>query len=80
MITRVNCWEELRCSDKEACPAYPDFGRECFAVTGTACQGEKQGSFEEKISKCRHRCKFYQDMMFGGSENKTLWTDTQGVR
>jgi methyl-accepting chemotaxis protein len=74
MTAKNNCWDNLNCPTKEACPAYPDFGRKCFAVTGTLCRGESQGSYEDKISSCRDTCKFYLDMMFGGAENKPLWT------
>ena len=34
-------------------------GRACWAIAGTLCGGETQGSFAHKISTCRD-CKFYQ--------------------
>ncbi len=80
MTERPNCWQKLSCSHRETCPAYPDFGRECFSVPGTVCRGETQGSYKDKISQCRNTCTFYQDMMFGDSEKKTLWSNTQANR
>lgn len=63
---RKNCWEILKCQKESACPAYPNHGRDCFAVTATMCRGEIQGSYDEKISKCREGCHFYQGVMTGG--------------
>ncbi|MBI4966383.1 MAG: hypothetical protein HY913_24095 [Desulfomonile tiedjei] len=62
METQKNCWEAIQCGRSKECPAYPKFGRDCFAVTGTVCRGETQGSFEEKIGKCR-ACDFYKGLM-----------------
>jgi len=59
------CWEILKCQRESACPAYPNHGRNCFAVTATMCRGEKQGSYDEKIAKCRTVCDFYNGMMAG---------------
>lgn len=60
---KVKCWEYMNCGrDKDAtikCPAYPDFGRVCWAVAGTFCQGKVQGTFAQKYEDCR-KCKFYQ--------------------
>jgi hypothetical protein len=67
-----NCWEFLKCGREAGCPAYPDHGKECFAVTGTTCRGEKQGSYDDKIHKCRETCGFYGNMMCGG--NSELWS------
>jgi methyl-accepting chemotaxis protein len=61
------CWEELECGRKAECPAYPSHGRDCFAVTATMCRGEKQGSYEQKIEKCRETCDFYKCMMNGSA-------------
>jgi methyl-accepting chemotaxis protein len=60
-----NCWELVKCGREEMCPAYPHHGRECFAVTATMCRGEEQGSYQEKIQKCRDECKFYKHVMGG---------------
>ncbi|MBF0481019.1 MAG: hypothetical protein HQK81_08885 [Desulfovibrionaceae bacterium] len=34
-------------------------GRACWAVGGTFCQGEKQGTYAQKLGDCID-CKFYQ--------------------
>jgi methyl-accepting chemotaxis protein len=64
-MARKSCWEKLNCGREQACPAYPDHGRNCFAVTSTMCRGERQGTYEEKISACRDSCAFYEDVMAG---------------
>lgn len=59
----VKCWEYMKCGrDKDAttkCPAYPNFGRICWAVAGTFCEGKVQGTFAQKYADCR-KCDFYQ--------------------
>lgn len=59
----VKCWEYMKCNrDKDAttkCPAYPNFGRICWAVAGTFCEGKVQGTFAQKYADCR-KCNFYQ--------------------
>jgi two-component system NtrC family sensor kinase len=59
----VKCWEYMKCGrDKDAttkCPAYPNFGRICWAVAGTFCQGKVQGTFAQKYEDCR-KCDFFQ--------------------
>ncbi len=37
-------------------------GRCCWAVTGTYCKGEVQGSFTQKYTECRN-CDFYQHVL-----------------
>jgi len=37
-------------------------GRACWAIAGTLCGGETQGSFAVKISGCRE-CDFYQQIL-----------------
>jgi methyl-accepting chemotaxis protein len=60
----TNCWEYQKCGREKECPAYPKHGRICFSVTGTVCRGELQGSYQEKIRKCRELCDFYsKDLM-----------------
>jgi hypothetical protein len=56
------CWETMQCRRRDECPAFPDYGRACFAVTGTFCQGQDQGSYRLKIRKCRN-CGFYEELM-----------------
>ncbi len=59
----LKCWEYMKCGrDKDAttkCPAYPHFGRVCWVVAGTFCEGKVQGTFAQKYEDCR-KCDFYQ--------------------
>jgi two-component system NtrC family sensor kinase len=59
----VKCWEYMKCGrDKDAtakCPAYPNFGRICWAVAGTFCEGKVQGTFAQKYEDCG-KCDFYR--------------------
>jgi two-component system NtrC family sensor kinase len=60
---KVQCWEYMKCGrDSDAslkCPAYPNFGRICWAVAGTFCEGKVQGTFAQKYEDCK-KCEFYQ--------------------
>jgi signal transduction histidine kinase len=60
---KIKCWEYMKCGrDKDAtikCPSYPNFGRSCWAVAGTFCEGKVQGTFAQKYEDCR-KCEFYQ--------------------
>jgi len=60
---KTNCWEYMHCGrDKDAtikCPAYPNFGRICWAVAGTFCEGKVQGTFAQKCEDCK-KCAFFQ--------------------
>ncbi len=62
---QVKCWEYMKCGrDKDCslkCPAYPNFGRICWAVAGTFCEGKIQGTFAQKYEDCK-KCEFYQQM------------------
>jgi signal transduction histidine kinase len=59
----IKCWEYKKCGrDKDAttkCPAYSNFGRICWAVAGTFCEGKVQGTFAQKYEDCR-KCDYYQ--------------------
>lgn len=59
----IQCWEFMKCGrDRDAtlrCPAYPHFGRICWVVAGTFCEGKAQGTFAQKFEDCR-RCEFYK--------------------
>jgi two-component system NtrC family sensor kinase len=61
----AKCWEYMNCGrDRDSalkCPAYPNFGRTCWAVAGTFCEGRVQGTFAQKYESCR-KCEFYQKM------------------
>jgi len=56
------CWEYMGCNQDvnhvESCPAYPHFGRICWAVAGTLCAGKIQGTYAQKIHDC-HKCGYY---------------------
>jgi|Deesub1362A_J573_1020465.scaffolds.fasta_scaffold00424_27 two-component system NtrC family sensor kinase len=60
---KMKCWEYMKCgrdgSSGMRCPAYPDFGRICWVVAGTFCDGKAQGTFAQKYEDCR-KCEFYQ--------------------
>ena len=64
-MQKQNCWESLNCGKQSECPAYPDHGRECFAVANTLCRGEEQGSYMDKIRDCRSECGYYKLVMAG---------------
>ena len=57
------CWEQMQCNQdinhEERCPAYPHFGRICWAVAGTLCAGKIQGTYAQKIHDC-HKCGYYR--------------------
>jgi signal transduction histidine kinase len=59
----ARCWEYMKCGrDKDAttkCPAYPHFGRVCWVVAGTFCEGKVQGTFAQKYEDCG-KCDFYR--------------------
>jgi signal transduction histidine kinase len=69
-LTKTPCWEFMKCGrdvDKEAiCPAYPNFGRVCWVVGGTFCEGKIQGTFAQKCEDCT-KCEFYKKV-----QNKEL--------
>jgi methyl-accepting chemotaxis protein len=63
-----NCWEIKNCgripggrkaADMGVCPAYPDHGRDCWAVAGTFCGGKVQGTSAQKLESCME-CDFFQ--------------------
>lgn len=65
-LQKIKCWEYMKCGrDKDAtinCPAYPNFGRACWVVAGTFCEGKVQGTFAQKYEDCR-KCEFYQKVI-----------------
>jgi signal transduction histidine kinase len=67
---KMPCWEFMRCgrdrNSEAKCPAFPHFGRICWAVAGTLCAGKVHGSFAQKIATCRN-CKFYLQIRGGYS-------------
>jgi len=78
---KPQCWEVLGCGiEKDTsrrCPAYPLFGRSCWAISGTYCYGNPMGVYAEKIKDCL-QCKFYQQLHpddtadFPGSNKRSL--------
>jgi two-component system NtrC family sensor kinase len=66
---QTNCWEYMHCGrDKDSalkCPACPNFGRTCWAVAGTFCEGKVQGTFAQKYENCK-KCDFYQKLINNG--------------
>jgi len=63
---KTQCWEFNNCGiDKggdgevKTCPAYPNYGRICWAVAGTFCEGKARGIFAQKIGDCR-KCEFFK--------------------
>jgi len=65
------CWDMKNCPDdrRESCPAYPNTGNKCWMVTGTMCGGNEQGSYHEKISKCK-ACDVY--VLHAGNQSLKL--------
>ncbi|MDA8434081.1 MAG: ATP-binding protein [Nitrospiraceae bacterium] len=67
----MKCWEYMQCGrDRDAsmkCPAYPNFGRICWAVAGTFCEGKVQGTFAQKYEDCQ-KCEYFRKMKEGGSQ------------
>lgn len=63
---KIRCWEFHKCGVEKAegaaglrCPAYPDYGRICWAVAGTYCGKQVSGAFAQKLGNCQ-KCEFYQ--------------------
>lgn len=57
------CWEFMKCGvekdPKIKCPVYPHYGRSCWAVAGTFCEGRIQGAHAQKIKTCK-QCNFFK--------------------
>jgi len=65
---KIRCWEVTRCGVEKAegsaqmiCPAYPNYGRICWAIAGTFCGKKVSGAIAQKIGNCK-KCEFYQDV------------------
>jgi signal transduction histidine kinase len=66
---KIKCWEFNKCGVEKAegavemrCPAYPNYGRICWAVAGTFCGKRVSGAIAQKLGDCR-KCKFYQKVV-----------------
>ena len=63
---KVKCWEYMQCGIESPegppknCPAYPNYGRICWAIAGTFCGGKVSGAYAQKLGNCRN-CKFFQE-------------------
>lgn len=70
----VPCWQYMKCGRESdhsvTCPAYPYFGRCCWAVAGTLCAGRVQGTFAQKIADCK-QCSFFQSLRGDGELPET---------
>jgi hypothetical protein len=67
-MPEVNCWEFMKCGKEQPnalgiCPAVTEAradgvngglnaGRVCWAVAGTLCGGEVQGTYAQKLMNC----------------------------
>jgi K+-sensing histidine kinase KdpD len=63
---KIKCWEFHKCGVEKAegaaglrCPAYPDYGRICWAIAGTYCGKQVSGAIAQKLGNCQ-KCEFYQ--------------------
>lgn len=67
-LCKTPCWEFMKCERnagrEQKCPVYPHFGRVCWVVGGTYCEGRVQGTFAQKCEDCK-KCSFYQKVLSG---------------
>jgi signal transduction histidine kinase len=61
----VRCWEFHKCGVENTegaagmrCPAYPNYGRVCWAIAGTFCGQKVSGAIAQKLGDCK-KCEFY---------------------
>ncbi len=66
---KTKCWEFNKCGVEKAegsvgmrCPAYPNYGRICWAVAGTFCGKRVSGAIAQKLRDCR-KCEFYKKVV-----------------
>jgi signal transduction histidine kinase len=62
---KVSCWEFHKCGVENTegaagmrCPAYPNYGRVCWAIAGTFCGQKVSGAIAQKLGDCK-KCEFY---------------------
>ncbi len=71
---KTQCWEYIKCGIEKdptrRCPAYPYFGRICWAIAGTMCTGRVMGTYAEKIHECKN-CPFYHQCHGGKGLTET---------
>lgn len=63
---KIKCWEFHKCGVEKAegaadmrCPAYPNYGRICWAIAGTFCGKRVSGAIAQKLGNCK-KCEFYK--------------------
>lgn len=65
-----NCWEHMKCGEKETCPAYKEArlnnvhggfnsGRACWLIAGSMSGEDPHCRFAEDAGTCRN-CEFYR--------------------
>jgi signal transduction histidine kinase len=66
---RTRCWEFHNCGADRIeggsifrCPAYPEYGLQCWAVAGTYCGNRVSGVMAQKLGECQ-KCEFYKKMV-----------------
>jgi signal transduction histidine kinase len=64
--SKIKCWEFQKCGVEKIegaalnkCPAYPNYGRICWAVAGTYCCRRVEGAIAEQLGDCE-KCEFYK--------------------
>ena len=67
--SKMQCWEYHNCgvdtkegTSERDCPAYPHYGRICWALAGTYSEGKIQCGIAQKIGNCK-RCEFYNSVV-----------------
>jgi hypothetical protein len=65
-LRRPPCWEAVHCGRAgddvpDPCPAWPHFGRACWAVAGTQCEGRVRGTQAAILGDCCD-CGFFRSM------------------
>lgn len=66
------CWEALRCNRAgedaaDPCPAWPNFGRACWAVAGTLCGGAAKGTQASNLGDCAD-CGFFRERVLSDGD------------
>lgn len=73
----VPCWEYMHCgreaggvnaAELGVCPAYPLYGRICWRIAGTLCEGKVSGTFANKAKRCVG-CPFFSKVMEEEGDN-----------
>jgi len=64
--SKIKCWEYNKCGVENTegaagmrCPAYPNYGRVCWAIAGTFCGQKVSGAIAQKLGDCK-KCGFYK--------------------